>query len=60
MLNFLYRLNSLDMPTAISYLDQADPDLQMLGAAYIQHECYHNNDAKKQVCSCFSSEETFN
>lgn len=42
-------LNSLDMPTAISYLDQADPDLQMLGAAYIQHECYHNNDAKKQV-----------
>ncbi|XP_016307974.1 plakophilin-3-like isoform X1 [Sinocyclocheilus anshuiensis] len=42
-------LNSLDMPTAISYLDESDQNLQMLGAAYIQHECYHNNDAKKQV-----------
>ncbi|TRY95331.1 hypothetical protein DNTS_034095 [Danionella cerebrum] len=42
-------LSSLDMPTAISYLDQPDQELQMLGAAYIQHECYHNNDAKKLV-----------
>lgn len=42
-------LNSLDMPTAINYLDDPDQNLQMLGAAYIQHECYHNNDAKKQV-----------
>uniref|UniRef100_A0A8C1PQ11 Plakophilin 3a n=1 Tax=Cyprinus carpio TaxID=7962 RepID=A0A8C1PQ11_CYPCA len=42
-------LNSLDMPTAINYLDESDQNLQMLGAAYIQHECYHNNDAKKQV-----------
>uniref|UniRef100_A0A672QMN3 Plakophilin-3-like n=2 Tax=Sinocyclocheilus grahami TaxID=75366 RepID=A0A672QMN3_SINGR len=42
-------LNSLDMPTAISYLDESDQNLQMLGAAYIQHECYNNNDAKKQV-----------
>ncbi|XP_073687992.1 plakophilin-3a [Garra rufa] len=42
-------LSNLDMPTAISYLDDADPNLQMLGAAYIQHECYHNNEAKKQV-----------
>ncbi|XP_059392973.1 plakophilin-3a isoform X2 [Carassius carassius] len=42
-------LNSLDMPTAISYLDDPDPNVQMLGAAYIQHECYHNNDAKKLV-----------
>ncbi|XP_026058786.1 plakophilin-3-like [Carassius auratus] len=42
-------LNSLDMPTAITYLDDPDPNLQMLGAAYIQHECYHNNDAKKLV-----------
>ncbi|XP_016414785.1 plakophilin-3-like isoform X2 [Sinocyclocheilus rhinocerous] len=42
-------LNSLDMPTAISYLDESDQNLQILGAAYIQHECYHNNDAKKQV-----------
>uniref|UniRef100_A0A671N123 Plakophilin-3-like n=1 Tax=Sinocyclocheilus anshuiensis TaxID=1608454 RepID=A0A671N123_9TELE len=42
-------LSGLDMPTAISYLDESDQNLQMLGAAYIQHECYHNNDAKKQV-----------
>uniref|UniRef100_A0A671QTZ7 Plakophilin-3-like n=1 Tax=Sinocyclocheilus anshuiensis TaxID=1608454 RepID=A0A671QTZ7_9TELE len=42
-------LNSLDMPTAINYLDEPDQNLQMLGAAYIQHECYHNNDTKKQV-----------
>ncbi|KAK2867439.1 hypothetical protein Q8A67_025556 [Cirrhinus molitorella] len=42
-------LNNLDMPTAISYLNESDHNLQMLGAAYIQHECYHNNDAKKQV-----------
>ncbi|XP_051545069.1 plakophilin-3-like isoform X2 [Myxocyprinus asiaticus] len=42
-------LNGLDMPTAISYLDQSDPNLQVLGAAYIQHECYHNNEAKKKV-----------
>uniref|UniRef100_A0A8C1PNH5 Plakophilin 3a n=1 Tax=Cyprinus carpio TaxID=7962 RepID=A0A8C1PNH5_CYPCA len=44
-----HELNSLDMPTAINYLDESDQNLQMLGAAYIQHECYHNNDAKKQV-----------
>ncbi|XP_057185629.1 plakophilin-3a isoform X2 [Triplophysa rosa] len=42
-------LDSLDMPTAINYLDQADPELQMLGAAYIQHECYHSKDSKKAV-----------
>uniref|UniRef100_A0A8C2K8V2 Plakophilin 3a n=1 Tax=Cyprinus carpio TaxID=7962 RepID=A0A8C2K8V2_CYPCA len=42
-------LSGLDMPTAINYLDESDQNLQMLGAAYIQHECYHNNDAKKQV-----------
>uniref|UniRef100_A0A673HWQ9 Plakophilin-3-like n=1 Tax=Sinocyclocheilus rhinocerous TaxID=307959 RepID=A0A673HWQ9_9TELE len=42
-------LSGLDMPTAINYLDEPDQNLQMLGAAYIQHECYHNNDTKKQV-----------
>lgn len=42
-------LDNLDMATAMNYLDQSDYDLQMLGAAYIQHECYHNNDAKKTV-----------
>ncbi|XP_016133191.1 plakophilin-3a isoform X2 [Sinocyclocheilus grahami] len=42
-------LNSLDMQTAINYLEEPDQNLQMLGAAYIQHECYHNSDTKKQV-----------
>ncbi|XP_043083951.1 plakophilin-3a isoform X2 [Puntigrus tetrazona] len=42
-------LNSLDMQTAVSYLVEPDQSLQNLGAAYIQHECYHNNEAKKQV-----------
>lgn len=27
----------------------SDPNLQVLGAAYIQHKCYSDNDAKKQV-----------
>uniref|UniRef100_A0AAY4E9P8 Plakophilin 3 n=2 Tax=Denticeps clupeoides TaxID=299321 RepID=A0AAY4E9P8_9TELE len=42
-------INSLDVPTAIMHLESSDPDLQVLGAAYIQHECYHNNESKKQV-----------
>ncbi|XP_066556916.1 plakophilin-3a isoform X2 [Amia ocellicauda] len=40
---------NLTMPTAISYLSQPDPEMQVLGSAFIQHECYHNNDAKNQV-----------
>uniref|UniRef100_A0A672S107 Plakophilin-3-like n=1 Tax=Sinocyclocheilus grahami TaxID=75366 RepID=A0A672S107_SINGR len=42
-------LSGLDMQTAINYLEEPDQNLQMLGAAYIQHECYHNSDTKKQV-----------
>ncbi|XP_077067371.1 plakophilin-3a isoform X2 [Siphateles boraxobius] len=42
-------LNDLDMPTAISYLEESDHNLQVLGAAYIQHECYHDKEAKKVV-----------
>ncbi|KAL2093844.1 hypothetical protein ACEWY4_011156 [Coilia grayii] len=45
----LSQINTLDMPTALSYLEMPDTALQMLGAAYIQHECYHNNDAKSEV-----------
>ena len=44
-----HRINSLDMPTAVQYLRESDPNLQVLGAAYIQHECYNNNDAKQEV-----------
>ncbi|XP_030650153.1 plakophilin-3 isoform X2 [Chanos chanos] len=43
------RMQSLDMPTAVSYLSMADTAMQVLGAAYIQHQCYHSSDAKSQV-----------
>ncbi|KAF5902561.1 plakophilin-3-like isoform X1, partial [Clarias magur] len=42
-------LGTLDMPTALAHLDSEDKELQTLGAAYIQHECYHNKDAKRLV-----------
>ncbi|KAI4900041.1 hypothetical protein NFI96_028141 [Prochilodus magdalenae] len=42
-------INSLDMPTAVSYLGSSDVAMQMLGAAYIQHQCYHSIDAKDLV-----------
>lgn len=42
-------MHSLDMATAVRYLSESDTALQILGAAYIQHQCYHSNDAKKQV-----------
>ncbi|XP_053175666.1 plakophilin-3a [Scomber japonicus] len=42
-------INSLDMATAVQYLREPDADLQVLGAAYIQHECYNDSDAKNEV-----------
>ncbi|XP_029954777.1 plakophilin-3-like isoform X2 [Salarias fasciatus] len=45
----LRELQSLDMPTAVTYLSEADTALQVVGAAYIQHQCYHSNDAKNEV-----------
>uniref|UniRef100_A0A3P8ZTE3 Plakophilin 3b n=1 Tax=Esox lucius TaxID=8010 RepID=A0A3P8ZTE3_ESOLU len=42
-------MHSLDMPTAVRYLLMCDTAMQVLGAAYIQHQCYHSSDAKKQV-----------
>ncbi|XP_034735968.1 plakophilin-3a isoform X3 [Etheostoma cragini] len=42
-------INSLDMATAVQNLRELDHDLQVLGAAYIQHECYNDNDAKNEV-----------
>ncbi|KAJ8280990.1 hypothetical protein GJAV_G00061910 [Gymnothorax javanicus] len=41
--------NSMDMPNAVNYLSSPETGLQVQGAAYIQHECYHNNDAKNEV-----------
>ncbi|XP_036391642.1 plakophilin-3-like [Megalops cyprinoides] len=45
----LSRINSLDMLTAVNYLTMPDAGLQVLGAAYLQHECYHKKEAKNQV-----------
>ncbi|CAJ1056523.1 plakophilin-3a isoform X1 [Xyrichtys novacula] len=42
-------ITSLDMQTAIQNLGEPDPELQVLGAAYIQHECYNDSEAKNEV-----------
>ncbi|XP_018521924.1 LOW QUALITY PROTEIN: plakophilin-3a [Lates calcarifer] len=42
-------ITSLDMPTAVQNLREPDHDLQVLGAAYIQHECYNDSNAKNEV-----------
>ncbi|XP_040893959.1 plakophilin-3a isoform X2 [Toxotes jaculatrix] len=42
-------IHSLDMSTAVQHLRESDKDLQVLGAAYIQHECYNDNEAKNEV-----------
>ncbi|KAK9971691.1 hypothetical protein ABG768_025045 [Culter alburnus] len=44
-------IHNLDMTTAVSYLSSTDVAVQMLGAAYIQHQCYHSNEAKTMVRS---------
>ncbi|XP_028329444.1 plakophilin-3-like [Gouania willdenowi] len=45
----LREIQGLDMVTAVSYLSEAESALQVVGAAYIQHQCYHSNDAKNEV-----------
>ena len=37
------------MPSAVQNLKESDPELQVLGAAYIQHECYNDSGAKNEV-----------
>uniref|UniRef100_A0A8D3DB98 Plakophilin 3 n=1 Tax=Scophthalmus maximus TaxID=52904 RepID=A0A8D3DB98_SCOMX len=44
-----FGINYLDMPAAVQHLREPDHDLQVLGAAYIQHECYNDNEAKNEV-----------
>lgn len=39
----------MDMATAVQHLREPDPEMQVLGAAYIQHECYNDSDAKVEV-----------
>ncbi|XP_063337279.1 plakophilin-3-like isoform X2 [Pelmatolapia mariae] len=45
----LGEMQNLDMPTAVKYLSESDAHLQVVGAAFIQHQCYHSRDAKNQV-----------
>uniref|UniRef100_A0A8C6UVI6 Plakophilin 3 n=1 Tax=Neogobius melanostomus TaxID=47308 RepID=A0A8C6UVI6_9GOBI len=42
-------INNLDMQTAVMNLRDPDPSVQVIGAAYIQHECYNDSDAKHEV-----------
>lgn len=39
----------MDMATAVQHLSDPDHELQVLGAAFIQHECYNDSDAKVAV-----------
>ncbi|XP_017275070.1 plakophilin-3 isoform X2 [Kryptolebias marmoratus] len=45
----LAEMQNLDMTTAVRYLSETESGLQVVGAAYIQHQCYHSNEAKNQV-----------
>lgn len=43
------RIQDLDLQTAIDHLRNEDHGVQVIGAAYIQHVCYHDKDAKEEV-----------
>ncbi|ELK32066.1 Plakophilin-3 [Myotis davidii] len=47
----LCSFDDIDLPSAVKYLMASDPNLQVLGAAYIQHKCYSDAAAKKQARS---------
>ncbi|XP_062858063.1 plakophilin-3a isoform X2 [Trichomycterus rosablanca] len=52
MTDSMYNLNGikdLDLATAIRYLESSNITEQSQGAAFIQHECYHNKDSKRKV-----------
>ncbi|KAM3919342.1 plakophilin-3 isoform 2-T2 [Leptodactylus fuscus] len=50
--SFASGFDDMNMPTAVKYLvADDDPSLQVIGAAYIQHRCYSDVEAKKQARS---------
>lgn len=53
-------MQALDMSTAVRYLSESEAALQILGAAYIQHQCYHSSSAKNQVLVVFKPVTLFN
>ncbi|XP_038147218.1 plakophilin-3-like isoform X2 [Cyprinodon tularosa] len=48
-LDHLQGVTDLDIVTAIEYLRTDDPSLQTMGAAFVQHMCYNEKEAKDQV-----------
>uniref|UniRef100_A0A663F8W4 Plakophilin-3 n=1 Tax=Aquila chrysaetos chrysaetos TaxID=223781 RepID=A0A663F8W4_AQUCH len=46
-----HQFDDIDLPSAVKYLIASDPNLQVLGAAYLQHKCYSDSNAKKQARS---------
>ncbi|KAG8563879.1 hypothetical protein GDO81_016230 [Engystomops pustulosus] len=49
--SFTSGFDDMSMPTAVKDLVADDPSLQVIGAAYIQHRCYSDAEAKKQARS---------
>ncbi|XP_018418172.1 PREDICTED: plakophilin-3 isoform X4 [Nanorana parkeri] len=49
--SFTSGFDDMDMPSAVKYLMASDANLQVLGAAFIQHRCYNDAEAKKQARS---------
>ncbi|KAM4617634.1 plakophilin-3 isoform 2-T3 [Discoglossus pictus] len=47
--SFTSGFDDMDMSSAVKYLMASDPNLQVLGAAYIQHRCYSDTEAKAQA-----------
>ncbi|XP_017261486.1 plakophilin-3a isoform X2 [Kryptolebias marmoratus] len=42
-------LGSLSMAQAVEYLGEDDLEMQVMGSAFIQHQCYNENSAKDEV-----------
>ncbi|KAL0968815.1 hypothetical protein UPYG_G00272250 [Umbra pygmaea] len=49
MTGSMVNVSGLDITTAVMQLDEDDISEQVQGAAYIQHECYNNREAKDEV-----------
>lgn len=46
---FSGRIQNINMDEAIACLTEDDASSQVLGAAYIQHQCYNDKSAKDEV-----------
>ncbi|XP_043938604.1 plakophilin-3 [Protopterus annectens] len=41
--------DNIDLQGAVRYLSASDSEMQVIGAAYIQHKCYNDDEAKLQT-----------